>query len=279
MIEATVIGWPIKHSRSPLIHNHWLKLHGIDGLYSRVAVPPENLGAHIANLRHGPCVGTNVTLPHKETAIAAIDEADDRVRAIGALNTIWRENGKLYASSTDGPGFIANVTQTLPHFDFQAQPVTLLGAGGSARAICDELIRQRVDRIYVHNRTLGRATVLAETFGPKIIPIDTQQLPNALRQSGFLINTTATELEQNCNIMIPWEDLNPRATVADIVYTPLITPFLTKARERDHAIIPGLGMLLHQAVFGFEKWFGVRPTVTSELHDLVKNDILSGSKA
>jgi shikimate dehydrogenase len=278
MIEATVIGWPITHSRSPLIHNHWLKLHGIDGSYTRVAVPPEQLGTHIASLRHGPCVGTNVTLPHKEAAIQSIDEPDDRVRAIGALNTIWRENGKLYASSTDGPGFIANVTQTVPNFDFAAQPVTLLGAGGSARAICDELIRQGVDRIYVHNRTLGRATALADAFGSKIKAIDTQQLPNALQQSGFLINTTATELDQRGHINLPWESLNPESTVADIVYTPLVTPFLTKAEARGHAIVPGLGMLLHQAVFGFEKWFGVTPTVTQELYDLVKQDILSGSK-
>jgi shikimate dehydrogenase len=147
MIKASVIGWPIQHSRSPLIHGYWLKKYEIHGSYDKLAVAPQDLQSFIETLRHGDHVGTNVTLPHKETALSFVDEADDRVRRIGALNTIWRESGKLRATSTDGPGFLANVQQTQRQFEIAAGPVTILGAGGSTRAIIDELLRAGADRI------------------------------------------------------------------------------------------------------------------------------------
>jgi shikimate dehydrogenase len=276
MIKASVIGWPIGHSRSPLIHGYWLKQLGIDGAYDKQAVAPIDLEHFIASLRQGEHVGTNVTQPHKEAAVVFVDEPDDRVRRIGALNTIWRANGTLQATSTDGQGFIANLRQTLPAFDPAARPVTILGAGGSARSIIDELLRIGVDRIYVANRTLARAHAMSEHFGPKVKAVALHNVAAAFSESNLLINTTSAGVSGEGNIKLPWERLNPSAAVADIVYTPLVTPFLGQAADRGHAIVPGLGMLLHQAVVGFEKWFGQRPTVTQELYTLVAKDIDPG---
>jgi shikimate dehydrogenase len=273
MIKASVIGWPITHSRSPLIHGHWLKLHGIVGQYDKIAVAPDNLAAFFHSLRSGDHTGTNVTIPHKEAACQFVDEPDDRVRRIGALNTVWRDAGRLHATSTDGPGFLANLKATAPRNDVTHAPATVLGAGGSARAIVDELLRQHVGRIYIHNRTPERALALAHHFGPRVMAVDDAGLPAALRETGLLINTTSAALTGSGSVPMSWPDLNPKATVADIVYTPLITSFLQTAASRGHTIVPGLGMLLHQAVTGFEKWFGVRPEVTQALHDLVARDI------
>ena len=273
MIRASVIGWPIHHSRSPLIHGYWLKLHGIDGRYTKEAVPPEDLQNFIHSLRTGERVGTNVTMPHKEAARPFVDEPDDRVRSIGALNTIWRQDGKLHATSTDGPGFIANVRQTFPDVEIAEAPVTVLGAGGSARSLVDELLREGADHIYIHNRTHTRAEELANHFGTKVKAISSQDLPAAFADTGLLINTTSAGMNNNGDIDTPLPYLRHTAVVSDIVYTPLVTSFLKSARSRGHRIVPGLGMLLHQAVVGFDKWFGVRPEVTQELHDLIARDI------
>lgn len=273
MIKASVIGWPIQHSRSPLIHGYWLKKHGINGSYDKQAVAPDALESFIQTLRDGEHVGTNVTLPHKEAALPFIDEADDRVRRIGALNTIWRDSSKLLATSTDGPGFLANVQQTQPQFEIAKGPVTILGAGGSTRAIIDELLRTGVDRIFIHNRTYSRAEALAQHFGAKVHSVAPAKLTKALAETGLLVNSTSAGMTGQDQLDFSWDSLAPNAVVADIVYTPLVTPFLLEAQSRGHAIIPGLGMLLHQAVVGFEKWFGVRPEVTQDLYDLVARDI------
>jgi shikimate dehydrogenase len=273
MIKASVIGWPIGHSRSPLIHGFWLKQHDIIGSYDKLAVAPENLKNFIDTLRHGEHVGTNVTIPHKEATLSFVDEADERAHRVGALNTIWRENGKLLATSTDGPGFMANVTQTLPAFDVATGAATILGAGGSTRALTDELLRRGVDRINIWNRTTSRAEQLAHYFGAKVHAINSQELPEQFKHTKLLVNTTSAGMNGEGALNVPWEHLNQNATVADIVYTPLTTAFLREAEGRGHAIVPGLGMLLHQAVVGFEKWFGVRPEVTPELYNLVAKDI------
>jgi shikimate dehydrogenase len=274
MIEASVIGWPINHSRSPLIHGYWLKKHGLAGTYTRQAVEPGQLQNFIRSLTTGERVGCNVTIPHKEKAIAFVDHPDERVRQIGALNTIWRgDDGKLHATSTDGPGFVANVINTLPEFEFRNGPVIILGAGGSTRGLTDELLRQGVDQICIWNRTESRAQSLAGEFGSKVMSLSSHDLETALTRANLLINTTAAGMNGEGELALPWEKLRATAVVADIVYTPLVTPFLQRAESRGHAVVTGLGMLLHQAVVGFEKWFGVRPEVTSELYDLVARDI------
>jgi shikimate dehydrogenase len=273
MIEASVIGWPISHSRSPLIHGFWLKQHGIDGRYLKEAVEPQRLGPYIASLREGIRVGTNVTLPHKEEALQFVDEPDERVRRIGALNTIWRENGKLHASSTDGRGFVANLKDSQPEFRIAGSHITILGAGGSTRAIVDELLRERADTIAIQNRTQSRAEALAVHFGKGVSAISADKLESRLAYTDLFINTTSAGIKGDGELQVPWKALRQQAIVSDISYTPLVTIFLQQARARDHKIVTGLGMLLHQAVLGFEKWWGVTPKVTLDLYDLVARDI------
>jgi shikimate dehydrogenase len=273
MNRVTVIGYPIAHSRSPLIHGYWLKKHGIPGIYEKQQVKPQDLAAFFQDIRNGNPIGTNVTLPHKENALELIDEPDERARRIGSVNTIWLRNGRLHGTSSDGHGFVASLIHTHPAISLHGKAVTVLGAGGSARAIIDEILRKGADRIYVHNRTLVRAQQLASHFGPKVIAIDVASLALALGDTNLLVNTTSAGLKGEPSLLLPWNQLNKKAIVADIVYTPLITDFLVQARAHHHALLPGLGMLLHQAVVGFEKWFGTKPEVTQELYDLVARDI------
>jgi shikimate dehydrogenase len=273
MIKASVIGWPIGHSRSPLIHGYWLKLHHIEGAYEKIAVAPQDLQAFLSGLREGDHVGTNVTLPHKEAAVAFINAPDARVRRIGALNTIWREEGRLHATSTDGQGFVSNTLQCINDFTLAHKNITILGAGGSARAIVDELLRCNVSQLNIFNRTHSRAQAIATHFGLSVNAIEQQHLNQCLVTTDLLINTTSTGMNAEGHIQLDWTKLKSDAVVADIVYTPLMTSFLQAAAHRNHRIVPGLGMLLHQAVIGFEKWFGVTPKVTSELYDLIARDI------
>jgi shikimate dehydrogenase len=276
MMKACVIGWPIAHSRSPLIHNYWLKHHGLEGHYGKVAVDPQHLQSFLDSIRKGAYAGCNVTLPHKENAAAFVDDADDRVRRIGALNTIWLEHKKLHATSTDGPGFFANIVEHCPNFKCNGKTMTILGAGGSTRALVDELLRQGAGHIHIHNRTHARAEQLSQRFGKSVTAVDDAALQKALTFTDLLVNTTSQGMNSETQSNIPWSQLKPTAIVADIVYTPLVTPFLKTAESRNHRTVPGLGMLLHQAVIGFEKWFGVRPKVTPELHALVAQDITAG---
>jgi shikimate dehydrogenase len=273
---ASVIGWPIAHSRSPIIHTHWLKTYGIQGDYTKQAVTPEELPSFIDSLRQGERIGINVTLPHKERAVACVDEPDDRVMRIGALNTIWRDGAKLCATSTDGPGFLANLQHQMPDFDHTIGPILILGAGGSTRSLVDEFLRQGAKAIGIYNRTASRAEVIAQDFGRSVHALDAQDLPSAMRRCALIVNTTAAGMNGSEPLSLPWNELNPSAVVADIVYTPLVTAFLQQAQFRGHRTVTGLGMLLHQAVFGFEKWFGRKPAVTQELYDLVANDISPG---
>jgi shikimate dehydrogenase len=271
--KACVMGWPIAHSRSPMIHGYWLKKHGISGTYDRVPVEPENLASFFQSLRDGQFTGCNVTLPHKHNALKHIDLPDERVTRIGALNTVWKQDGKLHATSTDGPGFLANLQATVPDFKVQAATATVFGAGGSARAIIDELLRNGCTTVTIYNRTKSRAEELADLFGPQVKVTDHQDLPRHLTKTDLLINTTSAGIGDAEKLQLPWAELKQNAVVADITYVPLVTPFLRDAKSRGHRTVTGLGMLLHQAVFGFEKWFGVKPVVTDELYTLVARDI------
>jgi shikimate dehydrogenase len=271
MIKACVIGWPITHSRSPLIHGYWLRELNIKGSYERVAVEPKNLHEFLLNLKKNGYAGCNVTLPHKEAALAAVDHIDASVKAIGALNTIYRRDGETYATSTDGDGFVQNLLSHVPDFKLAGKTIAILGAGGSAKAIIERLLRADVKIISVVNRTLARARELQATFGPKIIP--TQSLGEALMACDVLVNTTSQGMSGQPELEIDLTHLPPHAIVCDIVYVPLKTALLRNAEARGHKIVPGLGMLLHQAVTGFELWFGQRPKVTDALYDLIAKDI------
>ena len=266
MIRACVIGWPIEHSRSPLIHCYWLKQYGIDGSYEKVAVPPEELDTFLENLRESGFAGANVTLPHKEAALRAADSADDAARAIGAANTLWLDaGGRLCAGNTDAFGFMANLKTEAPEWQAGTRPVTVLGAGGAARAVVHALLAEGVAETRLTNRSRERAEVLAHDFGARVHVVDWAARHAALADCGLLVNATSLGMTGAPPLEIDLTELPVDAVAADIVYTPLQTPLLAAARMRGSRAVDGLGMLLHQAVPGFERWFGVRPAVTPEL--------------
>jgi shikimate dehydrogenase len=271
MIKSCVIGWPITHSRSPLIHNYWLRELGIAGSYERVAVEPQQLRTFLRSLKANGYEGCNVTIPHKEEALTAIDHLDQSVQAIGALNTVYVRGDETYATSTDGEGFLQNFYAHISNYTVAEKNITMLGAGGSAKAIIERLLRADVKSITVMNRTLSRAVGLQKNFGPKIIP--TQNTAEGLASCDVLINTTSQGMTGQSEQNIDLSAMQKSAIVCDIVYVPLKTALLKDAEERGHRIVPGLGMLLHQAVRGFELWFGRRPTVTPELYALIARDI------
>ncbi len=273
MKKACVIGWPIEHSRSPLIHGYWLKQHNIKGSYERVPVPPDQLYAFLKNLNANGFVGCNVTIPHKETSMAVILHLDDRVKSIGALNTVYVRDGETYATSTDGEGFLQNLLAHQPEFSAANQAVVILGAGGSAKAIIESLLRANVATITVVNRNLARAQELKAIFGEKLQVSSVADLQQILKTCDLLINTTSQGMNGHEPLAIELNSLPKHAIVADIVYVPLKTTLIKDAEALGLCTVPGLGMLLHQAVRGFELWFGVKPEVTPELYALVARDI------
>jgi shikimate dehydrogenase len=273
MKRACVIGWPIEHSRSPMIHGYWLKRYGVAGSYTKQAVRPEDVADFLHNLaRHG-FAGCNVTLPHKQAALAAADERDAAATAIGAANTLWLDAGRLIASNTDGYGFMTHLAQSAPRWNAVDAPVAILGAGGAARAIVHGFLDAGVGEIRVLNRTLARAEDLAHHFGARVKPCAWSERHAQLSDAGLLVNTTSIGMAGSGVLDIDLSWLRSDCIVADIVYVPLETDLLRRARARGHRTVDGLGMLLHQAVPGFEKWFGVKPQVTDELRALLVADI------
>ena len=266
MKRACVIGWPVEQSRSPAIHRYWLELYGIDGAYEKEAVRPEEFASFLGSLSDRGYAGANVTLPHKTEALRLATIADESARAIGAANTLWLDGtGRLNASNTDAYGFMTNLNQEAPHWNKGRAPVMVLGAGGAARAILYGLIAQGASRILLANRTRDRAEVLAGTFGPAVSVVDWDARNQALAGCGLLVNATSLGMSGKGPLDIEVEALPEDAVVADIVYSPLETPLLATARARRRQAVDGLGMLLYQAVPGFERWFGMRPQVTKEL--------------
>jgi shikimate dehydrogenase len=266
MRRACVIGWPVEHSRSPLIHRHWLKQYGIDGDYVKEAVRPEELARFLGSLQARGYAGANVTLPHKEAALRTAESADEAAMAIGAANTLWLDpDGTLHASNTDAYGFMTNLEAEAPDWNAGRCPVMLLGAGGAARAILHGLMAAGVSHILLANRTRDRAEDLAEAFGPAVEMVDWKDRNRAQQGCGLLVNATSLGMTGKEALDVDLTALPNDAVVADIVYSPLETELLAAARARGNRVVDGLGMLLHQAVPGFERWFGVRPEVTPEL--------------
>jgi shikimate dehydrogenase len=267
-----VIAWPAGHSRSPLIHNYWIKQHKLDAEYRREAVPPEKFADFIKNLRANGYIGANITVPHKE-AVLKLSEPDDRARAVGAANALWYADGKLRSTNTDVEGFLANLDATTPGWDRGLSTAVVLGAGGGARAVIYALLAREVSRVYVINRTEARAKALQKKFGARVQVARWDETTGLLGGAGLLVNTTTLGM-----IGQPPLEFNLRAlpsmVVADLVYDPLVTGLLASARARGLRTADGLGMLLHQAVRGFQLWFGIRPEVTAELRALVEADLL-----
>jgi shikimate dehydrogenase len=264
--RACVIGWPVEHSRSPLIHRYWLAQYGIDGAYEKVAVPPEELEEFLGSLFERGFTGANVTLPHKEAALRLADSADAAARAIGAANTLWfDDDAELQATNTDAHGFMTHLMGEAPHWNKSSRPITVLGAGGAARAILYGLLQAGAAKVRLMNRSRDRAEVLARSSDGVVEVIDWSQRNEALAGCGLLVNATSLGMTGKPPLDLNLAALPPDAIVADIVYSPLETPLLAAARARGNPSVDGLGMLMHQAVPGFQRWFGVRPEVSPEL--------------
>ena len=272
---ACVIGWPAGHSRSPSIHNYWIERHGIVGEYRREAVPPDRFEAFVTKLAEHGYVGANVTLPHKEMALA-LSEPDARAEAVGAANTLWLENATLLSTNTDVEGFLENLDASAPSWERGIESAIVLGAGGAARAVVYGLIGRGIERIYVANRTVARAEALRERFGDAVQPKRWDELNGLIQGCGLVVNTTSLGMSGQPALDLDLSHLLPSTVVADLVYAPLETALLAKARQRGLRTADGLGMLLHQAVRGFSLWFGVRPQVTPELRALVEKDLARG---
>jgi shikimate dehydrogenase len=268
---ACLIGWPAAHSRSPLIHHYWLRALGIEGGYNIEAVPPEGFAEFVLHLSGHGFVGANVTIPHKERALV-LTKPDARARAVGAANTLWYEGGELRSTNTDIEGFIGNLDAAAAGWD-KADDALVLGAGGSSRAVVFGLLDRGIKRVHLANRTPDRAHALADQFGEAVRPIPWDEITVMLPKAGLLVNTTSLGMRGQPALALDIGLLPSHAIVADLVYVPLETALLKAARARGMKTADGLGMLLHQAVRGFELWFGRRPEVTPELRALVESDL------
>lgn len=266
---ACVMGWPVKHSRAPIIHGYWIEKHGLEADFRLEAVRPEEFPDFLAHLAERGYVGGSATMPHKEIALK-LTEPDARAKAIGAANVIWLDAGKLRSTNSDVEGFIAALDESAVGWDRALDKAVVFGAGGAARAVAYGLLQRGVERIHVHNRTLAKAKALRERFGPKVLPTTDEALPSALGGAGLIVNTTSLGMAGNPDLDVDLSAVRTDAVVADVVYVPLETGLLRRARARGLRVSDGLGMLLHQACTCFEKWFGIRPVVTPELRARVE---------
>ena len=269
---AGVMGWPVEHSRSPRLHGFWLERYGIDGAYLPLPVRAESFSQALRALAELGFRGVNVTLPHKQAALAACDEVSDEARRIGAVNTIVMTDGRLRGSNSDGFGFLENLAELAPDWRPEQGPVAVLGAGGASRAVVAALLVAGVPELRLINRTKSRAERLAGDLGGTIAICGWEETGLALSGLRLLVNTTSLGMSGQPPLEIDLDPLPRSALVTDIVYQPLETPLLALARARGHAVVDGLGMLLHQARPGFEAWFGRAPEVTPELRDFVLAD-------
>jgi shikimate dehydrogenase len=270
---ACVIGWPVAHSRSPLIHNYWIRQLGLNAEYRREAVPPEQFAQFLAELAARGYVGASVTLPHKEEALR-LSKPDALAAAVGAANMLWLEAGKLRSSNTDVEGFMDNLDATVPGWDTGLESAVVLGAGGAARSVVYGLRARKIGQIHVANRSFDRAVLLRERFGARVLPQRWDAIAALLPDAGLVVNTTTLGMTGQPPLAIDLAPLSARAVVADIIYAPLLTPLLATAKARGLKTVDGLGMLLHQAVRAFARWFGVRPQVTGALRALVEADLI-----
>ncbi len=273
MKKACVIGWPIAHSRSPAIHRFWLDHYKIDGSYTKRAVPPDTLETFLRSLADEGYAGCNVTIPFKEDVFRLVAARDAAATAIGAANTIWVEDGALHASNTDTYGYMTYLSREAEDWDRRDAPVCILGAGGAARAIVHGFLEAGVGEIRIFNRSPERAEALRRDFGPRLKVLPWEDRSRASTEASVLVNTTSLGLKGEGTLAMDFTDFHPDCIVSDIVYVPLETGLIREARRHGLHTVDGLGMLLHQAVPGFEKWFGVRPEVTDDLYDRIAADI------
>jgi shikimate dehydrogenase len=271
--RCCIIGHPVAHSRSPLIHGHWLKQHGLAGSYGRQDVPPEDLARFIQRMREGEFQGGNVTVPHKVAVMPLLDDVTDRARAAGAVNTLYHEGGRLMGDNTDVTGFLAHLDSTAPGWSTRVQAALVLGAGGAARAIVLGLAERKLPRILIANRNQARAEELAAWAGPSAQAVAWEARSQHAAGSGLIVNATSLGMKGQPPLEIDLTGMAPGTVVNDIVYSPLETGLLARAGAGGAIVVDGLGMLLHQAAPGFARWFGVNPEVTPALRALVVADL------
>ena len=263
---AAVMGWPVMHSLSPLMHNSWMEQEGLKGTYVPLAIEPGTLEPALRALHPLGFAGCNLTIPHKLEAMAIVDEVDDVARRIGAMScVVVREDGTLFGTNNDWLGFIGNLKQFFPDFRADTAPVTVIGAGGGGRAVVHAMLDQGAPEIRLVNRTLERAVAIADEFGGPITPVRWEERHEALDGAGMVVNTTSQGMKGETVLDIRLDALPVSALAADIIYTPLETPFLHAARMRGNPTLNGLGMLLHQGPAAWKRWFGIEPVITDAL--------------
>lgn len=271
--HAFVLGHPISHSRSPRLHTYWLKTLGITGTYEPIDLEPEGLPAFFTRVRNGEFAGGNVTIPLKEHIAALCDNVDDAATKIGAINTLVQRDGGISGSNSDHYGFLANLDQHAPEWDSQTDHAIVLGAGGASRAIIYALQQRGLKKISLLNRTVSRAEALAIKFGASIDPGPLEDFAVRAKTAGLVVNTSAIGMHDTAFDGLNFKNLPATALVTDLVYTPILTPLLRDAAKIGLKTVDGLGMLLHQAVPGFEHWFGQRPEVTDGLRQHIEQDL------
>jgi shikimate dehydrogenase len=281
MIEtrAGVVGWPVEHSRSPTIHRYWLRNLGLSGSYEKFAVRPGEFCAFVDKIGRDELAGANVTLPHKEAAFSACDQRTPVAEALGAVNTLWRQDGRLMGDNTDVAGFLANMDEAAPGWSERPKAAVVIGAGGAARAIVYALVSRGFERVAIANRTQARAEALAAHFGGSTTALPWADLASASRDADLLVNASSLGMVGQPPLTVDLTDLPRRAVVADAIYVPLRTPLIEAARTRGLRTVEGLGMLLHQAAPAFARWFGRQPVVTAELRALVEAEVAATHEA
>jgi shikimate dehydrogenase len=277
--RAGVVGWPIEHSRSPMIHGYWLKELGIKGSYEKFAVRSGEFLEFASRIRQGELVGANVTAPHKEAAFAACDERTPVAEALGAVNTLWRKDGRLWGDNTDVAGFLANLDEAAPGWAERRRFAIVIGAGGAARAIVYALMSRGFERIAIVNRTQERAETLAAHFGASTTVMASADLSKNLSEADLLVNSSSLGMVGQPPLAVDVRALPRRAIVADAVYVPLRTPLIEATSARGLRTVEGLGMLLHQAAPAFARWFGRKPVVTPELRALIEAEVMATYEA
>lgn len=274
---AGVMGWPVGHSRSPMMHNYWFRQQGLTGTYLPLGVKPGEVGKALAGLRPLGFSGCNLTIPHKQEAMAVVDEVDEVARKIGAIScVVVRGDGSLFGTNNDWLGFLGNLRQSQPHWRADAGPAVVLGAGGGARAIVHALASEGAPEIRLVNRTRARAERLAADLGGPVTVLDWEARHDALEGAATVANTTSLGMVGQPELELSLERMPQTALATDIIYTPLETPFLAAARARGNPTVNGLGMLLHQGIPAWKMWFGVEPTVTDELRGMMETSIRGG---
>jgi shikimate dehydrogenase len=274
---AGVMGWPVMHSRSPMLHNYWMQQYGLAGTYLPLAIAPDGLAAALRSLHPLGFAGCNLTIPHKQTAMAIVDEVDTVAKRIGAISCVHvRADGSLAGTNNDCFGFIHSLKQEQPAWRADAGPAVVLGAGGGARAVCYALMQEGAKEIRIVNRSLERAQTLAGEFA--VAGVSLQALPwerrhDALAGAAMVVNTTSQGMAGQGALDIKLDALPNTALAADIIYVPLETPLLAAARQRGNPTWNGLGMLLHQARPAWKLWFGLEPQVTVELRELIERSL------